>query len=194
MRYLSNIIFWFINCALWVALFILAFLFIVLLVQVFSNSVVILNINEINVQLTNSYILKIIYILVSFLVAVITLKKTIDIQTVNSLAKLRELLNTKEKKEIHNKLINNPHDDFEIEIEELDYIGTIELGAIMHRKGIISNRELYNQFGYRVENIVNSSLYKKISEDSKYYEDFIYIKKIIEKYSIKNKISSKVIH
>jgi hypothetical protein len=70
----------------------------VLLVQVFSNSVVILNINEINVQLTNSYILKIIYILVSFLVAVITLKKTIDIQTVNSLAKLRELLNTKEKK------------------------------------------------------------------------------------------------
>lgn len=130
-------------------------------------------------------IIKAFGVLLSFFVAVITLKKTIDIQTVNSLAKLRELLNTKEKKEIHKRLINNPYDTSEIGIEELDYIGTIELGAIMHRKGIISDSELYNQFGYRVENICNSSLYEKITEDDSYYNDFKYIKDIVEKYSTK---------
>ena len=170
------------------------FIFIIVATVQLVNVINVSNLSEGIAIFIGQPIVKAIGVLLSFFVAAITLKKTIDIQTVNSLAKLRELLNTKEKKEIHERLINKPYYTTEIGVEELDYIGTIELGAIMHRKGIINDVELYNQFGYRVENIVNSSLYKKISEDSKYYEDFIYIKKIIEKYSIKNKISSKVIH
>lgn len=170
------------------------FIFIVVATVQLVNVINVSNFSEGIAIFIGQPIVKAIGVLLSFFVAAITLKKTIDIQTVNSLAKLRELLNTKEKKEIHERLINKPYYTTEIGVEELDYIGTIELGAIMHRKGIINDVELYNQFGYRVENIVNSSLLKKISEDSKYYEDFIYIKKIIEKFSIKNKISSKVIH
>lgn len=124
-------------------------------------------------------------IVLSFLVAVITLKKTIDIQAIDSLAKLRTMLNSPEKKDINSRLIKEVSQVPELSIEELDYIGTIELGAIMHRKGIISDTELYNQFGYRVENICNSSLYEKITEDDSYYNDFKYIKDIVEKYSTK---------
>ena len=95
------------------------------------------------------------------------------------------MLNSPEKKDINSRLIKEVSQIPELSIEELDYIGTIELGAIMHRKGIISDTELYNQFGYRVENICNSSLYEKINEDDSYYNDFKYIKDIVEKYSTK---------
>ncbi len=120
-------------------------------------------------------------ILVPFFIAAVTLKKAIDIQTVDSLARLRTMLNAEKKAAIHKELIKEKHGDNELDVEVLDYIGTIELGAIMHRKGLISDQELYNQFGYRVENIVNSSLFAKIEDDKLYYKDFFYIKDVVEK-------------
>ena len=118
-------------------------------------------------------------ILLPLLVAAIVLKKTNDIQSVESLAKLRTMLNSNDKLEIHKQRIEEAKRKEYLSINELDYIGTIELGAIMHRKGLLSDQELYNQFGYRVENIVKSSLFEKIEEDKKYYEDFYYIKEVV---------------
>ena len=56
----------------------------------------------------------------------------------------------------------------------------------MHRKGIIDDKELYNQFGYRVENIMKSSLREKLSRDMLYYKDYFYIEDVIKKYASKN--------
>lgn len=120
-------------------------------------------------------------ILLPLLVAAIVLKKTYDIQTIDSLVKLRTMLSSEKKAAIHKELIKERLGDNELDVEVLDYIGTIELGAIMHRKGLISDQELYNQFGYRVENIVNSSLFAKIEDDKLYYKDFFYIKDVVEK-------------
>ena len=39
-------------------------------------------------------------------------------------------------------------------VELFDYLGTIELGAIMLSKGLISLEEFDNQFGYRIVNIM----------------------------------------
>ena len=58
----------------------------------------------------------------------------------------------------------------------MDYIGVIELGAIMLKKGIISFEEFYNQFGYRVEYILkNGELRNHIKGNMQYYEDFLYV-------------------
>ena len=60
--------------------------------------------------------------------------------------------------------------------EFFDYIGTIELGAIMVRRGVISVDEFYNQFGYRVENIwANEGVKKHISNNKSYYKDLNFI-------------------
>lgn len=127
-----------------------------------------------------------IFYLLSFFVAAVTLKKTIDIQAIDSLARLRGLLNTDEKKEVHQVLIAESKTAEDLNVDQLDYIGIIELGAIMHRKGIIDDKELYNQFGYRVENIVKSSLYEKLQRDKLYYKDFFYIENVVNKMSSKN--------
>lgn len=124
-------------------------------------------------------------ILLPLLVAAIVLKKTNNIQSVESLAKLRTMLNSNDKLEIHKQLIEEARRDECLSVSELDYIGTIELGAIMHRKGLLSDQELYNQFGYRVENIAKSSLFAKLEQDKLYYKDFFYIKDIVEKISRK---------
>ena len=41
-------------------------------------------------------------------------------------------------------------------VELFDYLGTIELGAIMLERGLISLKEFKNQFGYRLVNIVKN--------------------------------------
>lgn len=81
------------------------------------------------------------------------LAKYIDVETINSLAQLREMLNSEEKKKIHTALFDpedkepilpelqskNPDRTMDFSNAEFfDYIGTIELGAIMVRRGVIS--------------------------------------------------------
>ena len=70
-------------------------------------------------------------------------------------------------------------------VEIFDYLGTIELGAKMIREGVISKEDFFQQFGYRVENIVknivkNEILRKHIQEDRKYYDDFYYIARVLD--------------
>ena len=57
-----------------------------------------------------------------------------------------------------------------------DYIGTIELGAIMVKRKVISIDEFYNQFGYRVENLMNNAAIKShIKDNPNYYKALQYI-------------------
>lgn len=67
---------------------------------------------------------------------------------------------------------------FDDNVELFDYLGTIELGAIMLKKGIIGYDEFYNQFGYRVENIMRCEKVKNhICDNCRYYRMLIYVMK-----------------
>lgn len=60
-------------------------------------------------------------------------------------------------------------------VELFDYLGTIELGAIMLRKGLISLDEFDQQFGYRVRNCWNNrAICEHIQKHYEYYSDFKY--------------------
>ena len=131
------------------------------------------------------------------------LAKYLQMATITALGELRKMLNSDPKKKIHNYLLDV--DDKKVILEDLykeskelndsgnasvtdtkeckypnielfDYLGTIELGAIMLRKGIISREEFFSQFGYRAENLwSNQAIKDHIMKCPKYYKDFLYI-------------------
>lgn len=125
------------------------------------------------------------------------LKKFIDIETVKALGDLRTKLNDDKKKDIHTFLFppedkvpilkgedknNSPYSTPQFANADIfDYIGTIELGAIMVERGAITLDEFKNQFGYRVENIKNNSeLMNHIKKYKKYYSNFLYLERKIQ--------------
>lgn len=120
------------------------------------------------------------------------LQKYIDVETVKALGDLRNKLNSEDKNKIHTFLM--PKEDkaaILIEIDTsidnksnitgsnavlFDYIGTIELGAIMVKRKVISINEFYNQFGYRVENLMNNAAIRShIKGNIGYYKELQYI-------------------
>ena len=120
------------------------------------------------------------------------LQKYIDVETVKALGDMRNKLNSDDKEKIHTFLM--PTEDTKDVLTELDspvdnkgniaysnavlfdYIGTIELGAIMVKRKVISIDEFYNQFGYRVENLMNNAAIKShIKDNIYYYKELQYI-------------------
>lgn len=126
------------------------------------------------------------------------LKKFIDIETVKALGDLRTKLNDEKKKEIHSYLLPECDkkniifckSDTKTEenhltinnVDLLDYIGTIELGAIMVKRGAITLDEFYNQFGYRVQNLMrNAEISKHLNNNAGYYDDLMCIVDLLKK-------------
>lgn len=58
-------------------------------------------------------------------------------------------------------------------VEVFDYLGVLELGAIMLERGVITQQEFDNQFKYRIVNVYNSDLRKHIEKERKYYKYLI---------------------
>lgn len=129
----------------------------------------------------------------TLLVANINFKKFADAEAVKALSDLRSKLNREGLVKVHkyfmrekddnNEQVESSNRDLIIpdKAELMDYFGTIELGAIMLQKGLISKSEFYNQFGYRVENIMRSDLVgQEIFNELDYYKYMIYAFKIIE--------------
>ena len=109
------------------------------------------------------------------------LAKYIDVETINSLAQLREMLNSEEKKKIHTALFD-PEDKEPIlpELQSKNPDRTMDFSNAEFfdyiRRGVISVDEFYNQFGYRVENIwANEGVKKHISNNKSYYKDLNFI-------------------
>lgn len=126
------------------------------------------------------------------------LKKFLDIETVKALGNLRTKLNDEKKKDIHYFLLPDcdkksviscdTKDKNEVKqltidnVDLFDYLGTIELGAIMVRRGAITLDEFYNQFGYRVQNIMrNPEIFKHLYNSADYYNDLRYIVRLLMK-------------
>lgn len=147
----------------------------------------------------------------TLLIAGYNLSKYMDVMAIDSLRTIRERFNDEKKNELHEFILHKddhkpiikhviPYneqdgvrsdadkdelgDEYKPQIKNTtiyDYLGTIELGAIMLRKGMISINEFYNQFGYRVENVFrNPDICKSINNDYKYYEYLIYARDVLQ--------------
>lgn len=147
----------------------------------------------------------------TLLLAGYNLSKYMDMQVIESLRTIRERLNDSDKNVLHESLLcmtdRKPilpesnmqhHDDADdsqdAKIEHgltkgritniviYDYLGTIELGAIMLRKGLVSVDDFYNQFGYRIENVFrNSDICQHINKNYKYYKYLIYARDVLQR-------------
>lgn len=136
-------------------------------------------------------------------VACHTLIKYIDVETSRSLSEIRSKLNEEPKKLIHDHFLN-PGDKTDIKgnlggsieglkskdgtvdftaVEVYDYLGTLELGAIMLHRGIISEKEFFDQFGYRYIYIGKSALMKLIEHDAHFYKPLLYAMEVAHRHN-----------
>ena len=131
----------------------------------------------------------------TLLLAGYNLSKYMDMQVIESLRTIRERFNDSDKNVLHESLLctkdckpiikrdrvgsdigeDDSDEECNLHIKNTtiyDYLGTVELGAIMLRKGMIRVDEFYNQFGYRIENIFrNSEICQHINNNYKYYNE-----------------------
>ncbi|GHT24194.1 hypothetical protein AGMMS4957_16810 [Bacteroidia bacterium] len=79
-----------------------------------------------------------------------------------------------------------PFDDI-LKIDIFNYLGTIELGALMVKRELIDIQTFYNQMGYRVENIfadktvAQQTIKKHVQDEKKYYKNLNWIYEEIKK-------------
>lgn len=151
----------------------------------------------------HSSLLRSFFYSMTLFVACHTLIKYIDVETSRSLSEIRTKLNDEPKKLIHNHFLN-PGDKDDIKaslggtiagleyenekadctaVEVYDYLGTLELGAIMLHRGIISEKEFFDQFGYRYIYIGRSELMKLIEHDAQYYKPLLYAMEVARKHN-----------
>ena len=146
-------------------------------------------------------LLKVFFYSMTLFVASHTLMKYIDVETCRSLGEIRNKLHDDPKKKIHNYLMDEKDKKEEIieklksfsndgtdlsNVEIFDYLGTLELGAIMLTRGILSEKEFYNQFGYRFENLANApELLAHIEQQHEYYEPLRFAMEVTKKYASK---------
>lgn len=148
----------------------------------------------------------------TLLIAGYNLSKYMDVMAIEALRTIRERFDDEKKNELHELTLHkndrvpiikhgvpdSKQDTLKKDIEKdefnnedcslirnitiYDYLGTIELGAIMLRRGMISVEEFYNQFGYRVENIFrNPDICRSINNDYKHYEFLIYARDVLQR-------------
>ena len=141
----------------------------------------------------------------TLLLAGYNLSKYMDMQVIESLRTIRDRFNDEEKNKLHEFILHkddcksiikkdrvgsdagedNFNEECNLHIKNTticDYLGTVELGAIMLRKGMISVDEFYNQFGYRIENIFrNSDICQHINNNYKYYKYLIYARDVLQR-------------
>lgn len=138
---------------------------------------------------------------VTLFVASHSLMKYIDVERTRSLGEIREKLNDMPKKIIHDYVMNNKdkegvpssliqrlNENSSIDlstVEIFDYLGTLELGAIMLYRSTITETEFLNQFGYRFENLEESFLLQIVNASKEYYQPLLYALTIVRKHKLK---------
>ena len=193
----------------WVLILLLSGMFLILLVQTYHIicRCTPLSICEL---ITNWLFLKYLLIacfsILTLYIAGKQLQKHTDIACINALTELRKLLTSDRNRSVHFAL--SPEEEKvnilevlkeneenglttqeenvlttqkEIPIVDVyNYLGTIELGILMVRRGLIDMDTFYSKFGYRIENIFeeNSNVHIKIREginNSKaYYKNLLW--------------------
>lgn len=123
-------------------------------------------------------------ILLPIVVALSVFYENLKVQECQALLDLRTLLNSDNNMEVHTALkkdrnnmplgieLNKGKEDKKNKEEEVlyskidNYLGTIELINVYLKKGIISEKEFNNQFGYRIDSIkCNPKIMQYINEE-----------------------------
>lgn len=143
----------------------------------------------------------------TLLVAGVNLRKFIDAQSVQCLSEIRTKLNSEEKKRIHAALLTEKGSDEVIlnwedqesvtrgklvpksnrsaslqNIELYDYLGTIELASIMVQKGLMTEEQFENQFGYRLKNCFKSDDVRSyVYREDSHYADLKFMRALLNK-------------
>jgi hypothetical protein len=162
--------------------------------------------------LTNLHFLKTLIIagfsILTLYVAYRQLKKQSDTACIDALIELRRLLISGRNRNIHFAL--SPDEEQKTIMDEqvndislysegttipiidiFDYLGTIELGYQMIKRGLIDMNTFYNQFGYRVENIFEERtktqklVLKLIRENEDYFQYLFEINSKIKEWKSK---------
>ena len=132
----------------------------------------------------------------SLYVAAYNLEKYINVERCKALGEIRAKLNTNEKRIIHSyllpsdvpivkdlegelSLLHKDENSYHPSIDIFDYLGTLELGAIMLKLNVLSFNEFYNQFGYRIENAYANESIRSHIEDPE--NDYTYLRYAIGK-------------
>ena len=127
------------------------------------------------------------------------LQKHTDMACINALTELRKLLTSDRNRSVHfalsseqekvnildEELNENKENGLTTQkeipiIDAFNYLGTIELGILMVRRGLIDMDTFYSQIGYRIENIFeeNSMAHTKIREEinnsKAYYKNLLW--------------------
>ena len=156
-----------------------------------------------------SSLIKAFFYVITLLIAGHTLIKYIDVETCRSIGEIRTKLNETPKKIISDSLLDpdyrkslqdhvnkyfKAHPQYENEVglsavEMLDYLGTLELGALMLQRCLITNQEFFDQFGYRYVYLSRSPIMDMLNEEKDYYEPLFYAMSVAVKINedIKNK-------
>ena len=157
-----------------------------------------------NELITNWHVLKYLLIvcfsLLTLYVAGKQLQKQTDIAAITALTELRKLLTSDRNRNVHfalspeeekvnlvGKKLNENEENGLTASEEIpiidayNYLGTIELGILMVRRGLIDTNTFYSQFGYRIENIfenecddIHKAIRKEIFENKAYYKNLLW--------------------
>ncbi|KAA6321099.1 hypothetical protein EZS27_029213 [termite gut metagenome] len=131
------------------------------------------------------------------------LQKQTDMNCINALVELRKQLTSGCNRDVHFRLLpeqeqrNLPEQESATDNKEynitpfekipmidiFNYLGTIELGALMVEKELIDMKTFENQMGYRVENIFNGTtdaqikVRQHIQNERAYYDSLLWIKR-----------------
>lgn len=122
--------------------------------------------------------------LIAVVLTIITISLNTEAKETSSLFDLRNALNQPDNVEIHDNLRGksgkwktgeNPTTNEEWRKVD-NYLGTLELGAILIKKGVITFENFDHQFGYRVYNVVTQKeIVNKIMKENELWSDLIYL-------------------
>ena len=155
-------------------LFILLFVVISVMIYKFHNGVALNDICGLGQESYNYH--KALFALLTLWVANVQISRYLTQYTLDSLLDLRDKFDKEHFRKIQQKLIEKDGSMFAFEnIELLNFLGYIEIGAVMLQKGVMTNEQFSNQFGYIIELLCDRPEFvKHVSEDRDYYDDLLF--------------------
>ncbi len=119
---------------------------------------------------------KALFALLTLLVANIQITRHLTQCAMEAILNLRKAFDKEHFRQIQQKLIDKKDLMFVSEnIEELNFLGYIEIGSIMLQKGLMTEKDFSNQFGYILQLLCElPQFYTHVSKGKDYYVDLLF--------------------
>lgn len=119
---------------------------------------------------------KALFALLTLLVANIQITRHLSKCAMEAILNLRKAFDKEHFRQIQQKLIDKKDPMFiSLDIIELNFLGYIEIGSIMLQKGLMTEKDFSNQFGYILQLLCElPQFYQHVSEDKDYYANLLF--------------------